>query len=300
MNTIRRQIVAQSISVMGSFAVSPILWAQSQLVNPSQVVQSHLRLVCVGGALTEIIFQLKANRYLVGVDTTSNYPEAVNQITNVGYARTLSAEGILALSPTQILVTEEAGPPMVINQIRAAGIPLNILKSNYQFEGVIDRIQKIGHLINHVEVANQLIKSIEADWKKSQLEVVTRKEKSLSVLFILSHNPSQLMVSGISTSAAAMISYAGAHNAMRSFKGFKPLTPESVIAANPDVILMTDHGIKAVGGMSGVLNFPGVGQTTAGKKMRIISLDTMMLLGFGPRLPQAVSLLNRQLQQVII
>jgi iron complex transport system substrate-binding protein len=73
-----------------------------------------------------------------------------------------------------------------------------------------------------------------------------------------SQNPSQLMVGGEKTSAAAMIAYAGARNAISGFSGFKPLTPEAVIAANPDVLLLTDQGMKSVGGIGGVLRLPGI------------------------------------------
>jgi iron complex transport system substrate-binding protein len=97
-----------------------------------------------------------------------------------------------------------------------------------------------------------------------------------------------------------MIGYAGARNAITGFSGFKPLTPEAVIAANPDVILVTDQGMKAVGGTGGVLRFPGINQTRAGKQQKIISLETMYLLGFGPRMPLAVDELNQLLQQVMV
>jgi iron complex transport system substrate-binding protein len=107
------------------------------------------------------------------------------------------------------------------------------------------------------------------------------------------------MVGGAKTSADAMIAYAGARNAIAGFSGFKPLTPEAVIAANPDVILLTDQGMKAVGGIGGVLRFPGISQTRAGKEQKVVSLEAMYLLGFGPRMPLAVAELNRLLQQVM-
>jgi iron complex transport system substrate-binding protein len=125
------------------------------------------------------------------------------------------------------------------------------------------------------------------------------KLNNTRVLFILSQNPSQLMVGGEKTSAAAMIAYAGARNAITGFSGFRPLTPEAVIAANPDVILVTDQGLKAVGGIGGVLRFPGISQTRAGNEHKIVTLETMYLLGFGPRMPLAVAELNLLLQHAM-
>jgi iron complex transport system substrate-binding protein len=96
-----------------------------------------------------------------------------------------------------------------------------------------------------------------------------------------------------------MIMYAGARNAISGFSGFKPLTPEAVIAANPDVLLLTDQGMKAIGGISVVLRLPGIKQTRAGKEQKVASLEAMYLLGFGPRMPLAVAELNLLLQQAM-
>lgn len=86
---------------------------------------------------------------------------------------------------------------------------------------------------------------------------------------------------------------------MQGFTGFKPLTPEAVIAAQPDIILLTDLGLKAAGSKAAILKLPGVAQTPAGRKQRIVSMETMLLLGFGPRLPLALKELDRSLQSAM-
>ena len=114
----------------------------------------------------------------------------------------------------------------------------------------------------------------------------------MRVLFILAHAPNQVMVGGRETGADAMLAYAGAVNVMGGqggFAGYKPLTPEAVIAARPDVVLVTDQGLKASGGVDGILTLPGLAQTPAGKQHRIVSQEAMLLLGFGPRMPQALA-----------
>jgi len=295
MNHFRRSALVYSLSAAGLLLAGGYTFAQDKVGKSS----GAMRLVSIGGALTEIVYLLNANQELVGVDTTSIYPEAATKLPNVGYARALSSEGILALRPSQVIATEDAGPPTVLKQITDAGIPLAILQSNYQFGGVIDRVQKIGSLIHKTDAAKDLANKLNLEWKKTQQQVANSKVKKISVLFILSQNPTQVMVSGQKTSADAVIAYAGATNAITGFNGFKPLTPEAVIASNPDVILMTDQSIKAVGGIDGVLRFPGIDKTTAGKQKKIVSLETMYMLGFGPRMPAAVADLNKLLQQAM-
>ena len=295
MNYCRRKIVVQLASVGGSMALGYEAFAHVRTATPTRA----MRLISIGGALTEIIYLLKANTELVGVDTTSIYPIAATRLPKVGYARSLSAEGILALRPTQLIATEDAGPPMVLRQIIDARIPLAILPSGHQFKDLIDRVQIISRLLHKPDIAQALASRLHVEWSNTQERIADSKIKNIRVLFVLSQNPSQLMVGGEKTSADAMIAYAGARNAIAGFSGFKPLTPEAVIAANPDAILVTDQGTKAVGGIGGVLRFPGISQTRAGKEQKIVSLEAMYLLGFGPRMPLAVAELNLLLQHAM-
>lgn len=256
------------------------------------------RIVSIGGALTEMVFAIGAEPSLVGIDTTSLYPEGVRKLPNVGYARALSAEGVLALAPTQVIATEDAGPPAVLRQIGAAGVPVAILSANHRFEGVLERLQQVGKLTSRVAQAAALALQLREDWARAQASVATRAagrpgaRAAPRALFVLSHSPSQVMVAGAGTSAEAMIEYAGATNALSGFKGYKPLTPEAVIAARPDLILATDQGLQAAGGAAGLLKLPGLAQTPAGRPQRIVALEATWLLGFGPRLPAALRQLD--------
>jgi iron complex transport system substrate-binding protein len=293
MNHGRRNIILTSASAAGWMGLGLEAFALGRPDSPA----SAMRLISIGGALTEIIYLLKADATLVGVDTTSIYPIEATRLPNVGYARSLSAEGILALRPTQLLATTEAGPPIVLKQIIDSGIPFSILPSGHQFIDVIDRVRTVGSLVHKTDAAEVLVSRLLLEWNTTQKRVFNSKLNSTRILFILSQNPNQLMVSGEKTSAAAMIAYAGARNAISGFSGFKPLTPEAVIAANPDVLLLTDQGMKTIGGIGGVLRLPGIKQTRAGKEQKVVSLEAMYLLGFGPRMPLAVAELNLLLQQ---
>ncbi|WP_038500331.1 heme/hemin ABC transporter substrate-binding protein [Janthinobacterium agaricidamnosum] len=256
------------------------------------------RIVSVGGALTEIVYALSAEADLVGVDTTSLYPASAQKLPSVGYARTLSSEGVLALAPTDVIATEEAGPPTVLQQVKAAGIPVTVMNSNYRFEGLLERIRRVGQIIGRDEPAARLAQTLQQQWSATRQEQARRKHAPVRVLFVLAHAPNQIMVGGRDTGADAMIAYAGALNVLggpAGFAGYKPLTPEAVIAARPDVVLVTDQGVQASGGVDGILKLPGLEQTPAGRSRRVVSLEAMYLLGFGPRLPAAVAALDAAL-----
>jgi iron complex transport system substrate-binding protein len=280
---------------IGSLGAAASLLPFSALAAASKAASGPARIVSIGGALSEIIYALGAESDLVGVDTTSIYPAAATKLPSVGYARSLAAEGILALAPTHIVATEEAGPPTVMQQLQQTGLPVSILPAEHRYEGVIERIHKLGKILGKDAQAAALAARVQADWQRIAPPIAARKgsaQKAPKVLFVLSHSPSQIVVGGSDTAAQAMIEYAGARNAVQGMKGFKPLNPEALIAAAPDVILFTDQGWQAIGGAAGALRLPGVAQSTAGQKRRFVSLDAMFLLGFGPRIPQAVQALN--------
>ncbi len=255
------------------------------------------RVIAVGGALTELIYELGAQGELVGVDSTSLHPAAATKLPNVGYARTLAAEGLLSLAPTMVVATEEAGPPAVLRQLESAKVPLHVLRAEHRFEGVLERAQRLGELLGRTREAAALTARLQADWATSRASVakLAAGHRAPRVLFVLSNAANQARIAGSATAADAMIVYAGAVNALGDAQGYKMLSPEAAIAAAPDVILATTQGVEATGGVEGLLKLPGLSQTPAGQNKRVVVMETMELLGFGPRTPKALTTLAQAL-----
>ena len=67
------------------------------------------------------------------------------------------------------------------------------------------------------------------------------------------------------------------------------------MAAAPDIIVTTDHGLATAGGAAGLLRAPGLAQTPAGRVQRVVNIEILLALGFGPRLPLAVTTLAEAL-----
>ena len=65
-------------------------------------------------------------------------------LPQVGYMRALSAEGVAALHPDLVLLSDNAGPPAVIEQMRGLGIPLKLIPDRPTPEGVADKIRAVG------------------------------------------------------------------------------------------------------------------------------------------------------------
>lgn len=299
--SVARRIALKKMGA-GALALAAPMQVLAAVGDAGKPVARARRIVSVGGALTEIVCALEAQGELVGVDTTSLYLAVAQQLPQVGYARTLSAEGVLSLAPTQLIVTEEAGPQAVLRQVREAGVPVAVLSANNRFEGLLERVKQVGRITGRADPAARLAQSLQQQWDGALAKVPQRQRAPVRVLFILAHAPNQVMVGGRETGADAMLAYAGAVNVMGGqggFAGYKPLTPEAVIAARPDIVLVTDQGLKASGGVDGILKLPGLAQTPAGRKQRIVPQEAMLLLGFGPRMPQALAQLDAAFAQAM-
>lgn len=271
-----------------------LVGAGASLAAPAAWATPQQRIVSIGGALTETLYALGAQADLVGADTTSLFPDAARQLPSVGYARALSAEGVLSLRPTLVVASQEAGPPAVLRQIESARVPLALLEADHRFEGVVARTERLTELCGRVEAGRAMVADLQQRWAQAQDQVARRAaggKPAPRVLFVLSHSMAQVRVSGGGTAADAMLRYAGSVNVLASVDGYKPLTPEAAIAAAPDVILATEQGLQAAGGIDGLLKAPGLAQTPAGRARRVVALEALLLLGFGPRLPQAVAAL---------
>ncbi len=252
--------------------------------NPATA--SAQRVVSVGGALTEIVYALGGEQSLVAVDTTSLYPEAALRLPKVGYMRQLSAEGVLSMRPTLLLATNEAGPANVLAQLREAKVNIQTVSADHSFDELRNKVRVVAAALGRDAAGKALEAKLAQEMQDAQRYVAQQRSKP-RVLFILSHSGTP-QVAGEGTAADAFIRLTGSSNVLAGVQGYKPMTTEAIVAALPDVILTTTQGITALGGIDKLWQQPGLALTAAGKHKRVVAMDALYLIGFGPRLPAAV------------
>jgi len=248
--------------------------------------QTPPRIVSVGSAFTEIVYALGAEALLAGVDTTSQHPAAARALPQVGYMRTLSAEGVLSLKPTLVIATTAAGPASTLDQLRATGVEVLVLPDHYDYDSVIAKIAAVGRVTGKRAEAAAMIARGRADMVElaKKLAAATGKPR---VLFLLSMGGGAPQAAGRDTAADGIIRLAGGTNAIDGYAGYRPLTPEAVIASHADFVLVTRQTVQAMGGIDAILDQPALRRTPAGRAGKVLQFDTLLLLGFGPRTPQA-------------
>jgi iron complex transport system substrate-binding protein len=116
-------------------------------------------------------------------------------------------------------------------------------------------------------------------------------------MFVLGQTPSQMLVAGTDTGADAMLKHAGLQNAFSGVRGYRPVSTEAIIAAQPDLVVLTQPDALTPGNGSNsrslIHQFKGLSATPAARPGRWLVFDTMFLLSFGPRLPDAILTLRR-------
>lgn len=242
------------------------------------------RIVSLGGSVSEIVAALGAQDRLIARDSTTLFPESLTALPDVGYVRALSSEGVLSVGPDMILAEEGAGPVEAVDALKQAGIAFVSIPEDPSPEGVLAKIRAVGEALD-ID-AEPLASQVEAGFDRAAAARadVTEAKK---VLFILSAQGGRLMVGGDHTAAGAIIALAGGVNAATGFDGYKPMTDEAILTAAPDVILMMDRGGDHGAANEVLFAQAALGASPAAKTDAVVRMDGLLLLGFGPRTPDA-------------
>lgn len=264
---------------------------------PFALAETPSRVIAAGGSVAEIIHALGAGDRLIARDTTSSFPPQVAALPDIGYVRALSAENLIAMTPDLVIAEHDAGPPEVLELLQRSGIGLVMVPQALDPEGVMAKIATVATALDLPQAGAAL-----------QAQVAARLEQARAagaalpapprVMFILSMQGGRLLVGGQGTSAEAMIALAGGTNAVTTLEGYKPLTDEAAIAANPDLILMMDRGGDHAVTLADIAAHPALGLTDAAIDQRVVTMDGLYLLGFGPRTGDAALELNAHLRRL--
>ncbi|PWK79144.1 iron complex transport system substrate-binding protein [Mucilaginibacter oryzae] len=260
---------------------------------PQAMAHTSPKIVSVNGTISEILAGIGMESNIIGTDITSNYPASLKSKPKVGHNRNLSSEGILALQPDIVTGLSTELKPELVSQLKSAGIKLVLFTQTYSADGTRKLIKEVASAFGKPSKAELLIKKLDGDLAAA---AKINKGSKPKVLFIYARGTGTMMVAGEGTQMQQIIQMAGGANAVTGFSDFKPLTPEALVAANPDVILLFSSGMDSLGGAAGLMNVQGVAQTNAGKNKRFVTMDGELVSSFGPRLGLAVSELAQKIK----
>lgn len=260
------------------------------------------------GSLASVVWALGFGPNVVGRDLTTGW-ESAKHLPLVMDNHTLNAESILDLNPTLILTDYSVGPYDVQLQMRNAGIPVVF------FDGAKD-IDDIPRLIGDVAGAlgvPELGERYVADFTQRLDDTIARiaavapsaeadrvravflyMRGRAGVYYMYGNNPDgSTGIAGVLIEQLGAIDVAGQENWTSG-----NLTAEGLMNLEPDLILMLTLGLESVGGIDGLLAVPGVAQTPAGERRRVVDMSDYEMFTWGPRTPDVLTALAEAIYHV--
>jgi len=281
------RFIAKLTTILLGLSLPPLVMADEQAPQ---------RWVSAGGALTEWVVALGGESHLVGIDTTSQHPESIKSLPSIGYQRQLSSEGILSLRPNILVGTEEMGPPPVLEQLRAAGVKVEVFSAGADVASLERNLQQLGALLGDEAQARRSSEQYvqQLDTQRRWLAQVQQHQSAPGVLLLVSHAGSAPMVAGAGTVGDWLIKQAGGRN-LATHAGYKIFSTEAMAGLNPEVLVFTDRAQSGASSRQALLREnPLLAQTEAARNNRLFEVDpTLLVGGLGPRLPDALKTLSK-------
>lgn len=276
----RRRLVLGALCLAASASLAragTIVDAKGVAVSAS----APKRIVAIGSSVTEIVVGLGRRAALVAIDSTSIGVPGAAGLTDIGYMRALSAEGVLSQNPDLICATSDSGPPEVIDVLRASKVPFALIEHVPSVQGIVDKIEALGKLLDAGAEAKALARQVSGGAQALAAKVNAAAARP-GVLFLLSATPNQLLAAGAGTAAQTVIEMAGGRNIAAAMSGYKPIAEEMLLASPPDVVVT-----MAAGGPppspEQVFALPSLAASPAARHRAFRVFDGAYLLGFGPR-----------------
>ena len=199
------------------------------------------RAISLAPNITETIFALNADSKLRAVSDFCNYPPSVNKKPSVGSIANPSMEEILALHPDAVLVQQPH--PEIRSFCENHGIPYYCLRMN-SLSSIRQGILKLGKLFGCRERAVELQEDI---WQKlDEIRSDVDRQGKPQVLVSTGRTPGSLKriyAAGSESFLSELVKVAGGENILDDVsRVFSPVSLETIIKRNPDVIIETYMG----------------------------------------------------------
>jgi len=255
------------------------------------------RIVSLAPSNTEILFAIGAGDRVVGVTDYCNYPPEVvekrerGELVSIGGYTTVNIEKIVSLNPDLVVASYGNGIEN-IETLRRMGLEV-IAFDPKTVEDVMKDIVLIGMATGERENATRLV-----DEMFERIEGVREKVRDrpkIRVAHIMWYDPA--WVSGKNTFIDEVIMLAGGENVFE-FEGWRTVSIEDLIAANPDVILVSS-GSGMGGGRDVVYEWVVSDERLSGikaaKEGRVYVVDADIISRPSYRLVEAVETVARYL-----
>lgn len=259
------------------------------LGNQLYFEQKPQRIISLAPNLTEMIYDLKLEKYLVGNTIYCDFPEEAKHVEKVGDMLTFNFEKIVTLKPDLIFITVEGNTKETYDKFKELG--LRIFVSNPRnYEGIKKTYQDIGKIFS-VNTESTL-----KNWDSTINRIKNgSKNFNKTAMFIVQLTP--LMIAGPNTFLNEYLNFCGLKNiAYDSPLNYPIFNREEVIKRDPDFIIIPTSDNDSADKMISI--YPEWKTLKAIKNKKIIYVNNNLFLRPGPKFVKAVENLFNQVLQL--
>ncbi|MGY2463969.1 heme/hemin ABC transporter substrate-binding protein [Vreelandella sulfidaeris] len=254
------------------------------------------RWLVLGGDIAEILGALDADINVVARDDTVLYPPEMAALPSVGYLRQLSAESVLSVQPDHVLAAGHAGPKEVLEQLEAVGLEVALINAPPSLDAMAEKVRAVGQLTNRSQEADALAATLNE--KLDRLANLPALP-STRAMFIMQHSGLTPRAAGSNTAAHTALEAVGLENAFAEMQGYHSVGAEALAREAPDIVVVSERGLAAMGGEDALWQLPGMALTPAGREQQFIVINDQALLGFGPRTPDQLLTLRQGVEALL-
>lgn len=253
--------------------------------------QEDLRIVSANAALTELLCELNVTKSIVATDATSVYPPEIAALPKLGYRNAITAESILGMAPTHVVLCHGDLNEEVVQALSAAGVSVNVFTAPATLVDVPPLADSLASTLaknvakTSKEGREQLRQHLDSCANAIQ-KVTQERSTRPSAVFVYNIGNGTAMCAGQGTSMNKVMNTVGLENAFADIRGYQPVSLESLIAKSPDNVIVFTTLVDEHGGIDGIEEALRV--RTWKNKPRIVSHDASYLATFGPRIGSAL------------
>jgi len=231
-----------------------------KLTIPSQ----PQKIVSLAPSDTEIVYALGQGSKLAGVDLFSDYPPEAKSVLSIGGSRgNFDLEKIVALHPDLVLA---AGTTSSDNLKKLDDLKLLVVvvsSDQTTMDSIMSDIKLVGAVLGVPVQAGQLTAAMQLRLDNLKVKVAAAKSKPKVYWELDGTNPAKPYTVGAGNFVNDLIKLAGGENVFGAVASpFPQVGAESVVAANPEVIILSDfaYGVspESVKARSGAMKNSGL------------------------------------------
>lgn len=259
---------------------------------PVTIEDQPERIVSLSPAITETLFAVGAGSQVIAVDEYSTYPVEAPLVEGLsGY--TPNIESILDYDPD--LVVLASFDDSILSGLDAAGVDALVIPAADNVDSTYTQIEQVGLATGHEEQAHDVVDGMKADIDAALATIPDElKEQGLSYFHELG---SDLFTVSDQTYIGQVYAMFGLTSIAQGGDAYPQLSNEAVIAANPDLIFLSDATSENLTAED-IAARPGWNTVDAVINDRIYVLDEDIASRWGPRVSQLVEDIAAQLNQL--